>query len=254
MKRSSSSSSKSVATAPKSVETVKAVPASVEKDLKEPVQKQTPAPATKRPRKEKAVVKEEPVDASEGPSAQKSSSSVPLVLETEPQTVQVGGDQLDAELANIPADDFEVRCVEFFNALRDLVNKVSDIKSEYKAIERIWTKRFKLVSKSSGKKKKKTTTRAPSGFVKPTPISDELATFLGRDKGTEMARTEVTREINVYIRTNGLQDPTNGRRINANPALSSLLKLSEGDELTYFNLQKYMSGHFPKAVSQPVPV
>jgi chromatin remodeling complex protein RSC6 len=62
-----------------------------------------------------------------------------------------------------------------------------------------------------------------------------------------MARTEVTREINVYIRTNKLQDVQNGRRINADTALSALLKLSPGDELTYFNLQKYMSGHFPKA-------
>lgn len=217
-----------------------------------PVKEVTPKPASasKRVKKEKTV-KEEPVSESLEQVVDTKQSVSQKPVEVESPSLQVGGEQLEAELASVPTDDFEVRCAEYFNALRDLVNKVSDLKSEYKAIERLWTKRFKLVSKSGGKKKKKTNARAPSGFVKPTPISDELASFLGKEKGSEMARTEVTREINVYIRTNGLQDASNGRRINADAALSSLLKLAPGDELTYFNLQKYMSGHFPKAV-QPV--
>ena len=63
-----------------------------------------------------------------------------------------------------------------------------------------------------------------------------------------MARTEVTREINTYIRAHKLQDPTNGRRILADSKLRSLLKLKKDDELTYFNLQRYMSPHFAKSV------
>jgi chromatin remodeling complex protein RSC6 len=98
-----------------------------------------------------------------------------------------------------------------------------------------------------GRKKRKSGNRAPSGFVKPTKISIELATFLGKDKGTEMARTEVTREINTYIRAHKLQDPKNGRRILADAKLRKLLKLTKTDELTYFNLQRYMSPHFAKA-------
>jgi len=246
MKRSSSSTKAvSGTTQTKTTE----APVSTVPVVKEVTPKQSSAP--KRVKKEKTV-KEEPV--SEGleqvPETKQSVSQKPVEVESSP-SLQVGGEQLEAELASVPTDDFEVRCAEYFNALRDLVNKVSDLKSEYKAIERLWTKRFKLVSKTGGKKKKKTNARAPSGFVKPTPISDELATFLGKEKGSEMARTEVTREINVYIRTNGLQDASNGRRINADEALSALLKLSSGDELNYYNLQKYMSGHFPKAV-QPV--
>ena len=83
--------------------------------------------------------------------------------------------------------------------------------------------------------------------MKPTPISDKLAKFLGKDTGTEMARTEVTRELNTYIREHNLQDKDNGRKINADSPLRDLLQLGEGDELTYFNLQKYMSPHFAKA-------
>ena len=61
-----------------------------------------------------------------------------------------------------------------------------------------------------------------------------------------MARTEVTREINGYIRQHSLQDPANGRRILADAKLKKLLKLKSSDELTYFNLQRYMSPHFAK--------
>jgi upstream activation factor subunit UAF30 len=58
----------------------------------------------------------------------------------------------------------------------------------------------------------------------------------------------VTRDINAYIRENNLQDPTNGRKINPDAKLSALLKLEKADELTYFNLQRFMSPHFAKTV------
>jgi len=88
--------------------------------------------------------------------------------------------------------------------------------------------------------------REPSGFVKPTLISDELAMFLGKPVGTEMARTEVSKMINAYLNTNGLQDSQNGKKINPDEKLRKLLRLTNEDELTYFNLQKYMKPHFIK--------
>lgn len=86
--------------------------------------------------------------------------------------------------------------------------------------------------------------RVPSGFIRPTKISDELAIFLGKPVGTEMARTDVSRLINGYIRVNNLQDPKNGRNINPDAKLRVLLKIGQNEELTYFNLQKYMKHHF----------
>jgi chromatin remodeling complex protein RSC6 len=151
---------------------------------------------------------------------------------------------VDGELLNV--DEFDARCVEFYAKLQELTSSISTVRSEFKAIEKVWAKRIKTATKTSGKKKKKSGNRAPSGFVKPTKISDELASFLNKPTGTEMARTEVTREINQYIRANQLQDATNGRKINADQKLSTLLHLPAEDELTYFNLQKYMSVHFPK--------
>ena len=123
------------------------------------------------------------------------------------------------------------------------------LRSEFRLLERQTVRELKNAQKASQRKKRKTGNRAPSGFVKPTLISNELAGFLGKPEGSEMARTEVTREINKYIRTNNLQDKENGRKINPDKKLTSLLKLKKGDELTYFNLQRYMSPHFAKSAA-----
>jgi len=123
------------------------------------------------------------------------------------------------------------------------------LRSEFRLLERQTARELKNAQKASQKKKRKVGNRAPSGFVKPTLISNELAGFLGKPEGSEMARTDVTREINKYIHTNNLQDKENGRKIIPDKKLTSLLKLKKGDELTYFNLQRYMSPHFAKASS-----
>ena len=131
--------------------------------------------------------------------------------------------------------------------LQQVVAFAATLRSELRALERHAVKEIRTAQKASAKKRRKVGNRAPSGFVKPTLISKELSEFLGKTDGSEMARTEVTREINAYIRNNNLQDKENGRRINPDTKLKSLLKLKKGEELTYFNLQRYMSPHFATA-------
>jgi upstream activation factor subunit UAF30 len=142
--------------------------------------------------------------------------------------------------------------VEVLAKLQQLGTLISSLKTEYRTLEKKWSREVKAAQKQSSKRKRKAGNRAPSGFVKPTKISDELASFLGKEKGTEMARTDVTREINTYIRAHKLQDKDNGRKIIPDTKLAALLKLKKTDELTYFNLQKYMSPHFAKAVKAEV--
>ena len=146
------------------------------------------------------------------------------------EAVPTMGDQFTALLAQLSA----------------LRSQLTSVTSQVRALSKRADREVKQAQKA-GRKKRKSGNRAPSGFVKPTRISVELATFLGKAKGTEMARTEVTREINSYIRQHKLQDPQNGRRILADAKLRKLLKLGKNDELTYFNLQRYMSPHFAKA-------
>ena len=81
-------------------------------------------------------------------------------------------------------------------------------------------------------------------FVVPTLISDLMCDFLGKEKGIKMRRTDVTREINAYIRINNLNDPNTKGKINPDTKLQTLFQLNPNDGLTYFNIQKYMSPHF----------
>jgi len=152
----------------------------------------------------------------------------------------------DVSASSLIKDRFSV----FAGMLQNLSSQITALRSELKTLERDTTREMRNQEKANAKRKRKTGNRKPSGFVKPTLISSELASFLGKPDGTEMARTEVTREINAYIKSNKLQDATNGRRIIPDAKLKTLLKIKKGDELTYFNLQKYMSTHFAKATKE----
>ena len=157
----------------------------------------------------------------------------------------------------VPAVDSNVESIdvvladtfsEFMSKLQTLTQQMNLLKSEFRVLEKKAVRELKAAQKMMAKRKRKGVSRQPSGFVKPTLISDELASFLKKPTGTEMARTEVTREINGYIRAHSLQDKQNGRKINPDSSLAKLLKIGADEELTYFNLQRYMSPHFAKAV------
>jgi len=120
------------------------------------------------------------------------------------------------------------------------------IKINAKSIEKKVAKMTKLMEKST--KKRKSSQNKVSGFEKPTAISDELAKFVGEPVGTMLARTAVSKKIHEYVKSNNLQNPTNRRIIIPDAKLKKLLKTSGTDELSYFNLQKFLKVHFKKDV------
>ena len=142
--------------------------------------------------------------------------------------------------------------VHVLGQLTSLRSQLTNITGQVRTLAKRADRELRAAQKAGKKRSSKSGTRAPSGFVKPTRISKELAAFLGKDWGTEMARTQVTREINAYIRAHNLQDPKNGRRILPDKKLAKLLAVGKKDELTYFNLQRFMSPHFAKAGQAPL--
>jgi chromatin remodeling complex protein RSC6 len=177
-------------------------------------------------------------------STKKIATPAPLVVEAPVEIAPIE----TAAPEEIPASSvIKDRFGVFTTMLQNLSTQITAIKSELKTLERDTTREMRSQEKINAKRKRKTGNRKPSGFVKPALISTELASFLGKPHGTEMARTEVTRQINAYVKSNKLQDPTNGRHIIPDAKLKTLLKINKGEELTYFNLQKYMSSHFAKA-------
>ena len=167
--------------------------------------------------------------------------SVPVKEAVKQEAVEV--------VENVVEDDVGKAFADLLQKLQMLTATFTAVKQDFKALEKRYMRELRAATKATDKKKKSANSkpRQPSGFVKPTKISTELANFLGKPEGSEMARTEVTREINKYIRANDLQDPSNGRKINPDGKLRGLLQVPTSDDLTYFNLQKYLSKHFPKS-------
>jgi len=218
-----------------SVETPVPTPVQAESTAPKKVVKKVAAPTT--PAVEVAAPIEPKVKKTKAPKVEAAAPSE-KVAATEGEVAAPVEENADAVLNELS--------VEFFGKIQQLNSLVSSLKADFRALEKKYQREIKLNQKKSSKRGKKAGSRAPSGFVKPTRISDELAKFLDKPTGTEMARTEVTRDINTYIRSHNLQDKENGRKINPDSKLATLLKLTDKDELTYFNLQRYMSPHFTK--------
>ena len=174
----------------------------------------------------------------------KKAESAPAPVVVAPVAVQETA-AVAVVLEPVAESSTSLKVQEFGAKLQQMASLFASMKSDYKTLEKVFSRELKSAQKNS-KKRKTTGNRQPSGFVKPTRMSDELAKFLGKTIGTEMARTEVSKEINAYIREKGLQDKENGRRIHPDANLSKLLALTGADELTYFNLQRYMKHHFIK--------
>lgn len=138
------------------------------------------------------------------------------------------------------------------NEFKNLLNTLGCLKAQItmtlnqvRGLEKTVNKKIRVLERKINKNKNKGS-RQPSGFALPTKISKELCEFMNEPHGVSMARTEVTQYIIQYIKTKKLQDKSNGRKIKPDNALKTLLNMKQTDDLTYFNLQKYMNPHFVK--------
>ena len=133
---------------------------------------------------------------------------------------------------------------ELMKLMQDRSALDNQIKSRVKNIEKKVARMSKIIK--SAKKKKSVKSNKVSGFEKPTPISDELAKFVGEPTGTLMARTAISKKIHEYVKSNNLQDEKNRRIIVPDAKLKKLLKTGPNDTLSYFNLQRFLKVHFKK--------
>ena len=185
---------------------------------------QTPAPKAKRaPKEKKEVAATEPAPVTDAPvTEQASETSDKTDISTE----------LTDEIAEL------LKNVQARSALDNA------IKTSIKSIEKKVARMSKIIK--SAKKKKSVKSNKVSGFEKPTPISDELAKFVGEPTGTLMARTAISKKIHEYVKSNNLQDEKNRRIIVPDAKLKKLLKTGPNDTLSYFNLQRFLKVHFKK--------
>lgn len=93
------------------------------------------------------------------------------------------------------------------------------------------------------------TRRANNAFLKPRQISDELCSFMGLPAKSQQSQTEVTKFISNYVKSHKCFDPNFKRRIVPDAKLTKLLRVKDGQEVTYLNLQSFLKVHFVKAAT-----
>lgn len=149
-------------------------------------------------------------------------------------------------------ENYDAEFTEVKEALKDAVEIIKSLTSKVNALEKRVSRDRKVMNKKMKGRVKRVVdpNKPPSGFAKPGPVSQELSNFLGLGKDELIARTEVTKRITKYCQEKGLQKKEDKRTIHADKALKDLLRLKKGDELTFFNLQKYMKVHYPNKEGQ----
>ena len=140
-------------------------------------------------------------------------------------------------------DDFKALQTQ----LKDAMALVKTAMVGLTALERKVARDKKVVDKKMKTKVKrvKDPNAPPSGFQKPLNVSPELRKFLGLNDSELIARTEVTKKINAYCKEHNLQQEEDKRKINPDAVLKKLLKVNKSEQLTFFNLQKYLKPHYP---------
>jgi upstream activation factor subunit UAF30 len=87
-----------------------------------------------------------------------------------------------------------------------------------------------------------------NGFNKPLDVTPELRAFLGLAAEEKICRTDVTKRVNVYVTEKGLKE---GKFINLDEPLKALLKVPEGTQVSFLNLQKFLGPHYLKDPNAP---
>jgi chromatin remodeling complex protein RSC6 len=88
--------------------------------------------------------------------------------------------------------------------------------------------------------------RANNAFLKLRPISDELSAFMGLPAKSQRSQTDVTKFVSTYVKAHNCFDPNFKRRIIPDAKLGKLLRVKDGQEVTYLNLQSFLKVHFLK--------
>jgi upstream activation factor subunit UAF30 len=144
---------------------------------------------------------------------------------------------------------FQGRYENILNRLKVTQSLLREINSDMLLLNR----EYQRTSRPINKKKtfKKTGDNSRSGITQEVNVSQDLEKFLGLNPGSKISRTSVTRAVTSYIKEHNLQNPSNRRQIILDATLTQLLNPPENEQVTYFNLQKFLKGHYFPTVVAP---
>ena len=129
-------------------------------------------------------------------------------------------------------------------SLETIQAEIAALRADVKSLTKIIRKIKNAQEDPTGEKAK---ARAENnGFNRKQEVSPKLREFLGIQEGELISRSEVTKSINKYITEKGLKHPENGRQLILDDTLKELLQPPADVQVTYLNLQKYLSPHYVK--------
>ena len=143
--------------------------------------------------------------------------------------------------------NYQSEFTEVHERLKAAMTIIKELSGQVSRLEKRVTRDQKIMNKKMKGKVKRVVdpNKPPSGFAKPGKVSEELATFLSLGKDELIARTEVTKRITKYCKEHKLQKDEDRRTIHVDPPLKKLLRIPKGEQLTFFNLQRFMKVHYP---------
>jgi len=122
--------------------------------------------------------------------------------------------------------------------------ELTDLRKELKTVMKFIRKINTRVQDPDGEKAKARS--ANNGFNRPLRVGDDLRDFLSLAPGEMISRSEVTRRVNEYVTVHNLKQEDNKRNIILDDKLRSLLNPPVDVQLTFMNIQRYLSPHYLK--------
>lgn len=178
------------------------------------------------------------------------SSPAPAPVVTETNAAQTETRTADAILAALQ-DTLKTLGSEVTSRIRAAVHEAVEATKALKREARDSKKRRRKDPSEMTPEEKKAweARRANNAFLKLRPISDELSSFMGLPAKSQKSQTEVTKFISNYVKTHNCFDPKMKRRIIPDNKLAKLLRVKDGQEVTYLNLQSFLKVHFIKTAT-----
>jgi upstream activation factor subunit UAF30 len=129
-------------------------------------------------------------------------------------------------------------------SLETVLAEITALRADVKSLTKIVRK---IKAKQDDPDGTKAASRAKNnGFNREQAISPKLREFLGVEEGKLVSRSFVTRAINNYVTEKGLKHPDNGRVLVLDDKLRDLLQPPADTQVTFLNLQKFLSPHYTK--------
>jgi chromatin remodeling complex protein RSC6 len=181
-------------------------------------------------------------------AAAKSEVTVPVVAPAEAGVVSVPETRSAPEILSALQETLKALSSELSGRVRAAVHDAQEAVKAIKRDARDSKKRRKVDPATLNPEEKAAwdARRANNAFLKMRPLTDELCSFMGLPAKSQRSQTDVTKFVSTYVKAHNCFDPNFKRRIIPDTKLGKLLRVKDGQEVTYLNLQSFLKVHFVK--------